>query len=156
MEKFTFFWSGPFSQWFRSKFSVGAMTFNCAEQFMMYKKAMMFKDIEIARKIMKSTNPKEHKALGRKVNNFNPKKWADESFEIVKEGNRTKFMQNPHLSKILQDTANTTLVEASPYDKIWGIGLREDDPRAKDKNQWQGKNLLGYALTEVRLELFGE
>ena len=162
-EQFTFFWNGPFSQWYPSHFEIDGRMFINAEQFMMYSKAMMFKDEEAASKIMKSTNPKEQKALGRKVKNFNIETWSAASgpripraWSIVRKGSWNKFSQNPNLLKVLADTAGTTLVEASPYDKIWGIGLGEWDDRKFLRENWQGTNWLGEILTNVRFDLCGK
>ncbi|MEX3713471.1 NADAR family protein [Cytobacillus horneckiae] len=160
MEKFTFFWQNksPFSQWHRSAFfSKDGFTYTCTEHFMMHRKAMLMGDDTTAAKIMNTPyNPREYKALGRQVKPFNAQLWNANCKEIVKQGNLLKFQQNPTLATSLKNTAGTTLVEASPYDKIWGIGLSEDDPRAKSRNTWLGKNYLGEILTEVRIELFGE
>lgn len=149
-EKFTFFWNGPFSQWHNSTFKVGSETYNCAEQFMMVSKARAFDDLSVANRIMESKSPKEQKALGRIVKDFNDEEWDLVSWDVVYEGNYHKFTQNPDLLKLLMATEGTTLVEASPFDKIWGIGLAEDDPRALNKKTWLGKNRLGYILTELR------
>ena len=152
---FTFFFTeaSPFSQWFRCTFTVGANTFNCAEQYMMHGKALLFGDAETAVKILAADHPRQHKALGRKVKPFDDAVWKRERVQIVRTGNHAKFTQNPALLEQLLATAGTTLVEASPYDKIWGIGLAATDPRAQDPAQWRGQNLLGKILTELRDEL---
>ena len=152
---FTFFFtdSSPFSQWYRCSFTVDGNTFNCAEQFMMYGKAKLFGDAETAALILAADHPREHKALGRKVKRFDEAIWKREREAIVLAGNRAKFTQNPELEQVLRATAGTTLVEASPYDRIWGIGLAATDPRAQDVTQWKGMNLLGKILTQLREEL---
>ena len=152
---FTFFFTeaSPFSQWYRCTFRVGEHTFNCAEQYMMYEKAKLFGDDEVAAQILAAAHPREHKALGRKVKNFDDDVWKRERERIVRAGNHAKFTQNEELKKALFDTKGTTLVEASPHDKIWGIGLAATDPRAQDRKQWLGRNLLGKILTELRDEL---
>ena len=152
-KEYTFFWSGPFSQWYPSKFTVGELTFNCAEQFMMYSKATFFGDKETAELIMQSTNPKEQKALGRKVKNFDAEKWNDVAKAFVYTGNMEKFNQNPKLKQILLDTDGTTLVEASPYDKIWGIGLDEKTAKVTPVEKWPGTNWLGEVLTSLRINI---
>ena len=152
-----FFWDGIYSQWYPSKFKDNTgKVFSCAEQYMMYHKAKMFKDNEIAKKIMSTTSPKEQKALGRKVKNFNEGVWNGVAKQIVYSGNRFKFTQNKRLLDQLLQSAPKTLVEASPYDKIWGIGLAEDDKRAQDRSTWQGKNWLGEVLTNLRNDLLKE
>ncbi|EFC47933.1 hypothetical protein NAEGRDRAFT_31151 [Naegleria gruberi] len=153
--KFFFFWNEEtcFSQWVKAPMKVNDQTFSNCEQFMMYQKALLFNDQEIAKRILQSTNPKNTKALGRKVSNFNEKIWEDNKVRIVYEGNYAKFAQNDDLRKDLLSRPDVEYVEASPYDKIWGIGLEEKDPRAKQRNEWQGQNLLGRIITQVRDDL---
>jgi ribA/ribD-fused uncharacterized protein len=146
---FHFFWSGPFSQWAKSVFTVDNHYF-CCEQFMMFKKAELFNDINIMQEILESSNPKEIKALGRKVSNFDSKIWNEHKRDIVFQGNFAKFSQNQELKDMLLNTRGTILVEASPYDNIWGVGLEESDSRINSPQTWKGENLLGFALTEVR------
>jgi len=152
---FTFFFTeaSPFSQWYRCVFTAGEHTFNCAEQYMMHGKALLFADADVAMKILAADHPREHKALGRKVKNFDDATWKRGREAIVLAGNRAKFTQNKELLELLLATHGTTLVEASPYDKIWGIGLAATDPRAQDPKQWKGQNLLGKILTTLRDEL---
>jgi ribA/ribD-fused uncharacterized protein len=124
--------------------------YNCSEQAMMSKKALFFGDIEANEKIMASKSPREQKAIGRTVKNFDVDKWSSVSRDIVYDIVKAKFEQNPQLLKELLATEGKTLTEASPFDKIWGIGLSEDNPLAWEKETWQGTNLLGYILTDVR------
>ncbi len=156
MEEFTFFWSGPFSQWHPCVFVVNGVEYNCAEQFMMHSKAIFFSDYDIAEMILREQLPREQKALGRQVKNFRAGDWNRNAKGFVYLGNFAKFYQNAKLMKKLKNTRGTTLVEASPHDKIWGIGLREDDERAKDRKTWLGTNWLGETLTQVREDLFNE
>lgn len=152
-ERFTFFWGdkSPFSQWYPCEFfSATNSRFNCAEQYMMLAKAKLFNDEEIAKKIMETDSPKEQKALGHKVKGFDQAKWEEYAQIVVRQGNYYKFTQNPDLWLMLKATEGTTLVEASPYDRLWGIGLAEDDPRAHNRETWLGKNWLGEVLTELR------
>lgn len=148
MTNFHFFWTSksPFSQWHPANFKI---QFNCAEQFMMYTKAMVFGNYDIAIKILESNDPREQKSLGRQVKNFDPELWDKISQNIVFMGNYFKFTQNNNLLVNLLDTDNQLLVEASPYDKIWGIGIDKDDPKINDTSNW-GLNLLGRVLTNVR------
>lgn len=152
---FTFFFTeaSPFSQWHRCRFEADGRVFNCMEQYMMLGKARLFGDAETGEKIMAADHPRQHKALGRKVTPFDDKVWRRERENIVLAGNRAKFTQNPDLLAVLLATKGTTLVEASPYDRIWGIGLGAKDPRAQDPAQWRGQNLLGKILTQLRGEL---
>lgn len=145
------FWGGECSNWYKSNFSLDGMSFNCVEQFMMYKKAQTFGDQNIANQIMKTSDPAIQKKLGRKVSNFDAVIWSNVSRDIVFRGLMAKFTQIKSLNEFLMSfDPLVTFVEASPYDKIWGIGLGEGDPRAADPNQWQGTNWLGDLITEVR------
>lgn len=154
---YKFFWKGPLSQWKKSLFEdENGIMYNCAEQYMMFQKAKLFKDEEIASKIIETKfNPKAVKSLGKKVKNFNQNKWDEEKVEIVSKGNFLKFSQNEDLKKYLLKTNNLILVEASPFDKIWGIGLSESEAMISDPNKW-GENLLGKCLMNVREELKAE
>jgi ribA/ribD-fused uncharacterized protein len=120
---------------------------------MMYGKAILFGDAEIAAEILEAVAPRQHKALGRKVRNFSDAIWKANRETIVTDGSRAKFTQNLELRQALLDTAGTELVEASPFDRIWGIGLAATDQRAEHPAQWRGQNLLGKILTRVRDEL---
>ena len=145
------FWGGECSNWYKSNFSLDGMSFNCVEQFMMYKKAQTFDHQSIATQIMGTSDPSSQKKLGRKVANFDATVWSNVSRDIVFRGLMAKFTQNKSLNKFLMSfDPMVTFVEASPYDKIWGIGLGEDDPRAINPNQWLGTNWLGDLITEVR------
>lgn len=178
-ELFTFFWvtKSPFSQWNKSSFnattfiygnnetkakalqnlfSLDAQEYSSAEQFMMYHKAMIFLDREIAQQIMQTDDVRKIKNLGRQVKNYNEYVWKYFRSKVVYEGNKAKFTQNEELKQALFATKGTTLVEAAPNDIIWGIGLSEDDPRALKRETWLGKNLLGEILTQIRIELMGE
>ncbi|MNS42021.1 Swarming motility protein YbiA [compost metagenome] len=154
-EKFTFFFreESPFSQWHRVRFTINGQEFNCCEQAMMYAKAVMFGDNVVAEKILNTSKPYEQKMLGRKVANFNKDIWDANCKQIVYEANHAKFTQNPELLKKLLATEGTTLAEASPYDRIWGIGLASTNPRALDRNKWLGTNWLGEILTQLREDL---
>jgi len=120
---------------------------------MMYQKAIMFGDINTAHAILLTGNPKEQKDLGRMVSNYDDAVWSAKRVEVMVEGLFEKFNQNPLLKEALLNTGDTIIVEASPVDRIWGIGLAEDDPRALIETQWLGKNLLGRVLMKVRDDL---
>jgi ribA/ribD-fused uncharacterized protein len=149
-DEFVYFWNGWPSQWHRCRFAVDGVEYNCAEQFMMAEKAALFGDSEVLRQILASTNPREQKALGRVVRGFDPAVWDRHCREVVYRGNLAKFGQNAGLRKLLLETGSKRIVEASPTDAIWGIGLAADDPRALDPAQWRGTNWLGGALVRVR------
>ncbi len=117
---------------------------------MMYSKAILFHDMETAAQVLATESPKEQKALGRMTKNFDAQVWLLFREGIVYTGSYAKFTQNPDLEEILLATQGTTLVEASPYDQVWGIGLGEDNPKANNRATWDGLNLLGETLTRVR------
>lgn len=141
------------SQWYISYFKDEEREYCCMEQYMMYNKAKLFNDHSTAAEIMCVRDPKKIKALGRKVKNFKEEVWDKNKFEIVVRGNVLKFSQNKELKEFLLSTNDAVLVEASPYDKVWGVGLKRDDIKINNPNKWQGENLLGFALMEVREEL---
>jgi len=176
--QFTFFWEtkSPFSQWHKSIFTSSEifhrgindeqrqylkhslpeeLEFISAEQFMMYHKATIFLDRETANSIMQTSNPRKIKELGRQVKHFDDDIWKYYRSNVIYGANKAKFSQNPDLMDALTDTVGTTLVEAAPNDKIWGIGLAADDPKAQLRETWQGKNLLGEILTLIRMEFMG-
>ena len=151
---FVFFYGGPFSQWYRSVFTLDGAKYNTAEQYMMAMKADYFGDKDIFDKILKSKDPSEQKALGRQVAKFDIEAWNAVSRGFVYKANMAKF-SDPVLKQILLSTADKELVEASPYDKIWGIGLGQDNPDRFDKAKWRGTNWLGEVLMKVRKDLRG-
>jgi ribA/ribD-fused uncharacterized protein len=138
------------SNWHPCRFSYHAVDFSSVEQFMMYSKAKLFSDEASAEAILATRHPKEQKTLGRKVQGFALEAWQAKRESIVYVGCREKFSQNPGLRTLLLATAPTELVEASPYDLVWGVGLGDRDPLIVDKAQWRGKNLLGVTLMKVR------
>ena len=142
-----------FSNWFISDFEVKGVRFNCVEQMMMFSKAKLFGDELTAGKIMAAGHPREQKALGRGVAGYHDDVWCERRGRIVMHGCYAKFSQNPALRDALLATGDTVLVEASPYDRIWGVCLAEHDPRVLDPRQWNGQNLLGLALMQAREKL---
>ena len=155
-EKFTLFWSGPFSNWEPSPFVLDKVKYGCAEQYFMAEKARLFNDAESERLIMATNEPGVQKKLGRKVKGFDLVRWHSVARGVMFRASMAKYTQNPDLLTALLATAGTTLVEASPYDTIWGIGLAADDPRARSRSTWLGKNWLGETLTKVRDQLMKE
>jgi len=158
-----YFWGGYLSQWFKSRFNAyiddyfGHVTFETAEQYMMFMKAHVFKDKKAMLELMSCSDPKKCKEIGRRVQGFDQEIWDKVSFDIVVNGNFHKFQQNFILYDKLYATGDKILVEASPYDRIWGVGLKEDDPRILDDKNWLGENRLGKALMSARtmLKQFG-
>ncbi|KZN40115.1 hypothetical protein N483_18170 [Pseudoalteromonas luteoviolacea NCIMB 1944] len=158
--KYVFFWghqekSGQvskscFSQWYESKFQEDGNEFFTAEHYMMYHKAKLFGDYDACEKVLSARSPAKAKAIGREVLGFEQTLWDEKRFEIVVNANLAKFSQNADLKAFLLSTGNRVLVEASPVDKIWGIGLVQDNPASENPDSWKGLNLLGFALMEVR------
>lgn len=159
--KYIFFWGhrpsadgsitkSCFSQWYDCRFTVDGVEYSTAEQYMMSQKALLFGDNKIYSEIMNAGHPNEYKSLGRKISGFDEKVWNANKTDIVIKGNTAKFSQNQELKYFLLNTNNRILVEASPYDKIWGIGMKSDDTRCENPVLWNGENLLGFCLMEVR------
>ena len=170
------FQKGPFSQWYGGwsgqnggfkydksdllkKYKIVCdvgeeLSFNCCEQWMMANKALLFRDVYTFERIMEELSPKKQKALGREVVNYNQKMWDLYKYQIVLKGNLIKFYDNPDVQEfLLSFNVHTIFVEAAPWDKIWGIGLAPDDPRALDIYKWEGENLLGMAIGATRKKL---
>lgn len=151
-EDFVFFWGSdsPFSNWYPQPFIHNGQQYNCSEQYMMYKKAILFKDIDVAEMIMEQTHPRKQKFLGRQVRGYDDAVWMASCDDIMVEGLVSKFIQDTYSLTTMLDTGRKIIVEASPYDKIWGIGLTADNPLAWDQSTWQGENRLGNVLMEAR------
>jgi len=157
---YTFFYgsSEPFSNWFKARFvedaeSAGSVAFPTSEHYMMYRKALHFGDAAMAARIVQSADPRQAKALGRQVAGFVEQEWNRVCRGYVYRGCRLKFTQNPAAQAALLATRGTQLVEASPTDRIWGVGLSERDGRILDPAHWRGSNWLGQVLTALREDL---
>lgn len=152
---YEYFWKrhSVFSQWYPCKFMVDDIPYTSSEQYMMHQKAVLMDDKESAEIILALHEPAEIKKVGRNVQNFNQELWESRCLDVVEKGNMEKFSQNEELKKKLFDTYPKTLVEASPIDTIWGIGLSEKDRRAWNRETWRGQNHLGEILTKVRDKL---
>lgn len=158
VDKYVFFWGGFLSQWEPSKFTDSTgLEYNCAEQFMMACKARLMHDRTTLEKIMNSDDPSQQKRFGRSIKNFDAKLWDVYKVSAVVEGNTYKFNQNPMMKERLLQYRTEIFVEASPKDKVWGIGKHEDSITAHTYTPefWDGQNLLGYSLTLVRDKLIG-
>lgn len=155
-EQYHFFYQARdvFSQWHPSRFEINQIVFSNAEQAMMYYKAKLFKDEHSAKLILETTDPSTIKRLGRQVKNFNESTWKSHRERIVTQINLAKFSQNPSLQTALLSTGDKILVEASPYDKIWGIGYAKKDAMS-NVDKW-GLNLLGKCLMKVRQQLMDD
>ncbi|MFG1806678.1 NADAR family protein [Streptomyces sp. NPDC049040] len=141
---------GCLSQWWPAPFTVDGVTYASAEHWMMAGKARLFGDAEAERRAVAAVHPKAAKDVGRLVRGFDDAVWARERFALVTEGSVHKFSQHPELRDFLLGTGGRVLVEASPLDRVWGIGLAADDERAADPARWRGLNLLGFALMDAR------
>ena len=141
---------GFLSNWYQSDFTVCNIAFSSMEQYMMYQKAVCFRDKEVASQILETCDVAEIKRLGRAVREYDDHVWNGVRQIIVYEGLKEKFSQNPVLKKQLIDTGDAVLAECAVKDRIWGIGLSMTDPERFDRSKWKGKNLLGYALMKVR------
>jgi ribA/ribD-fused uncharacterized protein len=162
--KFLFFWghqperdgsagAGCLSQWWPARFTADGQQFASAEHYMIWRKAVLFGDETMAGRILRAPHPKAAKTLGGRVERFDQAVWNQHRYEIVVTGNLAKFGRHKQLRDYLLTTGERVLVEASPQDRIWGIGLGRDDPAAADPRRWRGANLLGFALMDVRESL---
>ena len=162
--KYLFFWGHTpkvngridqscLSNWFQAPFLKDGVHYPTTEHYMMAEKARLFGDVECLAKITVASSPAAAKRLGREVRHFDEKKWVEHRFEIVVTGNVEKFCQNDGLGNFLIQTGSKVLVEASPRDRIWGIGMGKDNPKATNPQKWNGMNLLGFALMEARARM---
>jgi len=156
--QYVFFYNGYLSNWADTPFldTRSGDSYNCSEQYMMYRKALLFNDLEIAKKIMNKTFPGDQKALGRKVKNFDKEVWDKHARQIVYEVCYYKFTQNEDAYNYLMETKGYYLVEASPTDTVWGVGLGGYEKEIKDPKNWRGTNWLGQVLTQLREDLEGK
>lgn len=164
MTKYLFFWghtprrpghidASCLSQWWASEFRADGHRFGTAEQYMMWRKARLFDADGAAAAILAAEGPGQAKALGRTVPGFDERRWREHRLDIVVAGNRAKFEADARARDFLVGTGDRVLAEASPLDRVWGIGLARDHPDATDPDRWRGENLLGIALMRVRDEL---
>lgn len=142
-----------FSQWWMSEFYYSSSKFICSEQFMMAMKARIFNDHDNYQLIMQSSDPNEMKSIGRKVANYNQAIWDEMKYDIVFRANYEKFIQNENIKEYLLSTEDKVIIEASPVDKVWGVGLAESDERILKPELWLGENILGFAIMHVRNEI---
>jgi ribA/ribD-fused uncharacterized protein len=153
------FQKGPFSQWYgfykdqHSDFVYNGVKFNCSEQWMMAQKACLFNDEESFKAVMSTPSPREQKAIGRRVKGYDQVHWDNCKYGIVRYGNILKFSQNEDLREFLLGTVGLTLVEAAPWDKVWGVGTGPENDSTFDPERWKGSNLLGKAVEETRATL---
>lgn len=160
--KYIFFWSHEekgnditkacLSQWYPSYMVIDSYHYQNVEQYLMAEKARTFGDEETLGKIWKTSDPKEVKKLGRSVKGYVDDIWVARRKDVALKANTEKFQTIPYLRKFLYETRDSILVEASPYDNVWGIGWAEDKAPMVPEERW-GQNLLGQVLMEVRAHL---
>jgi ribA/ribD-fused uncharacterized protein len=162
--RFMFFWGhrprpdglpgpGCLSQWWPAAFTVDGVRYLTAEHWMMAGKARLFGDADAEEQVLAAASPGAAKAIGRRVSGFDEQAWEAARFDLVVAGNLAKFSQHGELAAFLAATAPSVLVEASPLDRIWGIGLPAAHQDARRPSCWRGLNLLGFALMNVREQL---
>ena len=162
--KFLFFWghrpqrdgsigAGCLSQWWPVEFEADGERFASAEHYMMWRKALLFDDADAAARVLAADHPQQAKAVGREVRGFDEATWAGHRSAIVEAASVAKFGQHPDLRAFLVGTGDRVLVEASPRDRVWGIGMGASNPDATDPTKWRGLNLLGFALMAARATL---
>ncbi|RAJ59884.1 hypothetical protein K378_04581 [Streptomyces sp. Amel2xB2] len=162
--KYLYFWGdrprrdgsagkGCLSQWWFAPFEADGVEYATAEHWMMARKARLFGDADAERRAVEAVHPRQAKDVGRSVRGFDQDVWERERFAIVVEGSLRKFAHHGELREFLLGTSSRVLVEASPLDRVWGVGLAADDARVRDPAQWRGENLLGFALMEARTRL---
>lgn len=163
--KYIFFWGHQnesaevtktcLSQWYIAPFTLDGITFMTAEHFMMAEKAKLFSDYDAMERIISANEPGKAKRIGREIRHFNENIWLKHRVEIVIKANTLKFEQNAELKSFLLKTGNRVLVEASPVDTVWGVGMAADNLKINDPAAWRGLNLLGFSLMAVRDKLIG-
>lgn len=152
-DHYVLFWGGIFSNFANTPYTAfDGKKFTCSEQEFMYRKACLFDDYGVAEQILKTSDPKQIKKLGRLVKGYRDTVWGKVRYEVMYNACKAKFSTNRQAYKKLMSYPGKTFAEASPYDTIWGIGLGEDDPKALDESTWRGQNLLGKVLTQIRNE----
>lgn len=145
------FWEHQFGQWTKRDIEdMDGTLYNCCEQYMMAKKALLFRDTETYQKIMQTDSPKMQQAFGREVKNFDSNRWNKNKYGIVWMANYLKFTQHHDLAERLLKTEKKILAEASPYDLVWGIGFAAEADEALNIECWKGENLLGKVLMSIR------
>ena len=155
-EQFIFYFGAEsiFSHWYKCSFIIDNQIYCCIDQYLVYKKALLFNDSEIAHKVFNSSDPKRHRYLGRDVKYFNKSVWQNHCKQFAYDANLAKFSQNKNLKITLSKTLGNSLAEASPYDRNWGIGLSMSNPMNQDRKNWRGKNWAGEVLESARKNIF--
>lgn len=147
MNNYHFFRAGILGNWAKTNFSVWNMKFTCGEQAMMWAKANLFNDKEAMENIMNTSNPKKMKAIGRGIAAFDSKVWEANRYSLCRKYLEAKFTQCKEAKEELLKHKGKIFVEASPHDRIWGIGYDESSAM-NNINNW-GENILGKLLTDI-------
>ena len=157
-DKYVAFWGGVFSNFYPCNIEAEGHSFKSSEQYFMWQKATYFMDDVIAQAILDAKTPSQAKQLGRRVSGYDDETWAKVRLHAMFNAVYLKFSQNDELKKIIisDDLKGKHVVEGSPIDKIWGVGVKWDDPAIADEKNWQGENLLGLVLDNVRIALLQE
>lgn len=155
---YIFFWKpsetdGYLGNWYTSPLKKDNINYSCVEQYIMAMKAKLFGDNTMLSKIMSTKDPNLHRNFGRLVKDFDEDVWNEHKEDVLYDGLYAKFTQNSNLKDKLLKTGDKILVEASPYDKIYGIGMKKDHPDINNPRKWKGENLLGNTLMRVRKDL---
>jgi ribA/ribD-fused uncharacterized protein len=155
-EEYTFFQGkkSPFSMQYETTFVLKGKLFRSVDQYLYYKKAILFNDIDNAQKILETLQPGEQKKIATQIKGVDQYRWTKHSPDFLYEANRAKFVQHPELLEQLFATRGTHLVEADPNDKIYGIGMGMSNEEKYDPAKWKGENQLGKMLTHLREDLF--
>lgn len=141
------------SENYAAPFDTEGERFSTVEHYLAWRKAVLFGDAHAAERILRAESPTKAKAIGRSVTPFNDEVWKAHRLEVAVAGNIAKFSAHPELADYLAQTGHKVLADASPIDRVWGIGLAADDPSAKDPQLWPGLNIMGFSLMEARSQL---
>ena len=152
-DKYVAFWGSCFSNFFPCNFTLEGKHWTTSEKYFMWKKAMTFGDTEIADEILNNDDPRTVKKLGRQVKDFSSDVWDRVKFDIMYNAVKAKFTQDSDCNKCIKIFEKQKFIEGSPYDVVWGVGIRYDDENVFDENKWKGENLLGKIVTIVRDEI---
>lgn len=151
-----YFWNSSLSNFHKMSIEIEGdkgEKFPTSEHLFMYYKALHFNDLDAAERITRVKPPAFAKDIGRAVRNYNDEEWDNVRYQYMVDTLRRKYANPSKERDFLVGTHPKILVEGSPYDKVWGVGIHYKDRRIVDVRNWEGDNLLGKALMEVRKEV---